>query len=956
MTNGHRERLVSSLLCEQVNRLSGSVGILVQDVPYLAPAAALTGLAQVMNSVDLRVAFLSNGDDAPVEAVAEAAGIPAAKFTSRVQQAERWRNRRDLTAPIVVIATGDQARLSSLRDFSIVGPAQLKALLVERAQAGPALTNEVLYNWWKRLGADANVSFGQLVDYYTSLPDGLDQELEFKVQSSRELPRLGLLADPKLFDDPRDRTIRARIELNRDLVGRLQTLTERDRRTIAENIAKESDPAQHAALLRSLRLLRQLRRGEPAGQLTVSDAEGLFSKRRPQPAPPTPTPTPTPTDDVPQPPADSTPLVAPGPSDTPPHDDEAGADEKPVLPSHTPAPAATFAAGALLSDDESDQEDLNVAVEGTMSTVGDVDGGASVGSERWDLDLPSGLIVQGEVRREVLDIVTRLVGAGRYGGWIASNEGDIEERIRGYRGEEDLRAVWTSDQILEFLDSLDDEGDGGREFRDRFTDFNNARNEIVRFTASLAAEPLLVAAARDSRDLVRVYVDRYQDLLTCISRNYSDLFAEYSQDVNQVVSQILMLDTITFGSGMTTLAMLTPLHPLYLWRYSEFARVVAAQRHRLGARDEKLVVSAAQNLPNFLTSLCLPDLTADTPQVLPQVSAIGNLPYFAALQDRSVGHDGFNAVARIVRAFLDAHPPARQGLRLTLLDPPGPGPYLSLLTELADDDKIQGAHLTVLYQGRGAGIQSLGLDEDDEARVAQLFRATADDRRFSFEVRSLPADTPKPPADLLAHIMVAFDQSGGKQDAFSVVEHPIQPLAMPQRLKYRRFTRTVDLEPAPGGPFAAYFNVAQLVAKQAPASRLAVRQDKDVRERLAAAAATAPWFVVADRHIDRDFQLGSLQVFSDRDGAREVVAFADATDPFRRALRDVVRQYNTAVSDADLDGLLLELTDLLDVGALALAPDLDSQVDHNRTKGLLGTLIAARWFKQGCPDNHRTSR
>ncbi|WP_432049459.1 ATP-binding protein [Verrucosispora sp. NA02020] len=939
-----REQLVSDLLCEQVIQWSGAVGILVQDIPHLAPGAVLAGLSKVMDGTDLRVAYLSPGREEIIAEVATGIGMPADKFTSHVQQAEQWRNERDLKATIVVVATGDQARISSLQDFPAVGPAQLKRLLVERAQAGPAGANEVLHNWWKRLGADGNVSFGQLVDYFTSLPAGPDQEHEFKVQSSRELSRLGLLADPQLFDNPRDRAIHARIQLNRDLVSRLQTLTEKDRRTIAENIAKESDPARHAVLLRSLRLLRQLRRGEATVQLTLADAEDLLSKRRRQPPSPPPGP-------GPQPSTDLAPPAPPGTTNPPPFDTGDDAEDPQPSPAQ-PTPASTFAAGALLSDDDSQQEDLDAAVQAATSTVDAIDGGGSaVGTERWELDLPSGLVVHGQMRQEVLDIVTRLVGEGRYGGWVTGTEGDIEERIRSYRGEEDLQAEWTGEQILEFLSNLDD--DAGHELLVSFAAFDEARNKIVGFTPSLVNEPLLVAAARDSRELVSAYVDRYHDLLTCIGRTYSELFAEYSQDVNHVVSQILMLDTIAFGSGMSTLAMLTPLHPLYLWRYSEFARVVAAQRHRLGSRDEKLVVEAAQNLPNFLTSLCVPNLTPETPQVLPQVSAIGNLPYFAALQERSVGHDGFNAVSRVVRAFLDAHPPARQGLRLTLLDPPGPGPYLRLLTDLAEDDKLFGAYLTVLYKGRGAGIQSLDLDEDDEVRVAQLFRAAADDRRFSFEVRSLPADASKLPPDILAHVMVAFDQSGGKQDAFSVVEHPIQPLAMPQRLKYRVFNKTVDLEPAPGGPFAAYFNVAQLVAKQAPASRLAVRQDAGVRDRLEAAAAKAPWFVVADRHIDRDLQISSLQVFSGRDGAREVFAFADATDPFRRALRDVVRHYNTAVRDDELDGLLLELTELLDVGALTLAPDLDSQVDQNRTKGLLGTLIAARWYKKGCPEGSR---
>lgn len=939
-TTGLREQLVSDLLCEQIIQLSGSVGILIRDVPYLNASVVLAGLARTIETTDLRIAYLTSDGDT----LTAAAAIPTDKFTSSVQQAEQWRNDRNLDATIVVIATDDQARLSSLQEFALVGPAQLKHLLVQRAQAGPATTNEVLINWWKMLGQDRNISFGQLVDYYTSLPVEPNELTEFKTQSSRELSHLGLLADPKLFDNPKDRAVSERIRRNRDLANRLQTLTEKDRRTIAENIAKEANSARQAALRRSLRLLRQLRRGEPVGQLTVADAEDLFSVRRLQSDPPPATP-----DDVQEPASAPTQPPVAAPAVPLPVDDTDG-DNRAAEP-NAPSPVATTAAEALLSDDESRQDDLDVAVE-TVEEIGEVDGGGSrVGIERWVTDLPSGVIVEGRLSREVRDIVTRLVDVGRYGGWIASNDGDIWERIRGYRGEDDLRDEWNSRQIIEFLDSLDDAS--GLELRERFTEFDQARNKIVKYTASLAAEPLGVAAARGSRDLVRSYVERYHDLLRCISRTHGELFAEYTQDVNQVVSNILMLDTITFGSGMSTVTMLTPLHPLYLWRYSEFARIVSAQRHRLSPRDVKLVIASAQNLPNFLTSLCLPDLTPDTPQVLPQVSAIDNLPYFAVRQERSVGHDGFTAVARIVEAFLDAHPPARHGLRLALLDPPGPGPYLKLLTDLSYSGKIEGAHLTVLYKGRSAGIQSLGLDDDDEARVAQLFQATADDRRFSFEVRSLPADTPKPPDNLLAHIMVAFDQSGGRQDALSVIEQPIQPLAMPQRLKYRVFAKTVDLEPAPGGPFAAYFNVAQLVAKQPPASRLAVRQDGDVRERLKAAAATAPWFVVADRHVDRDLLLGSLQVFSGRDGAREIVAFADATDPFRRALREVVRQYNTAVSDTDLDNLLRELTDLLDVGALTLTPDLERSADQNRTKGLLGTLIAARWYKTGCPPDRK---
>jgi hypothetical protein len=929
-TQAH-ERLVSALLCEKVIRCAGSLGVVVQDVPYLQAAEVIAGLARVLESVDLRIAVLT--PDA--ESLAEEAGIPPEKFSATVQQAEVWRNDRSLAATIVVVPFGDQARLSSLQEFETIGPAVLKGLLVAQAQAGLADTNDVLLKWWSRLATDRNISFGQLVDYYVALPSGQDNAADFKAQSSRQLPRLGLLSDPELFDSAREQIISQRVRNNRELVGRLQMLTDADRRTMTDNIANETDPARRRALLRSHYLLYKLRRGESADQLTFAEASELMTQRkRPRKVIP------------------STPPIDRGQqNDTregQPEQDGDGNGDIPMPPRPSPQPLPAFAAEALLSGDDSHSEDLISARENVRKAVDDLDARTtSSGNERLTFALPSGLSLRGQVRPEVLDLVMRLVDKGRWGGWINSTAGDIEQRIAGYRGEEDLRRLWTSDLIREFLEAIEDQS--GRELSQAFAELDAARNAVVPFTPELAASPLLVASALDSRELIRVYVDRYHALLTCISRVYGELFSNYTSDADQLIAEILLLDTVVFGSGSQAIAMLTPLHPLYLWRYSEFALVVAAQRSRLGPLDEKLVVESAGKLPNFLTSLYLPDLTVDTPQVLPQVSTVGNLPYFAAVQERSVGDDGFPAVEKIVRAFLDAYPPARQGIRLTLIDPPSPGPYLSMLAELESEEAIEGAHLTVLYKGREAGIQSLGLDDEDEARVAQLFRATAEDRRFTFEVRSLPANTKNPPPDTVAHVMVAFDQSGGRQDKISVVEHPIQPLAMPHRLRFRAFSKTVDLEPAPGGPFAAYFQVAGLVSKTQPASRLAVRQDPAVRDLLAAAATTAPWFVLADRHVDRDLQLGHLQVFSAHDGARDVVAFADDTDPFRRALREVIRQFNTAVTDRELDGLLVELTDLLDVGALALGSGVDGRLDPNQTKGLLGTLIVARWYKATCP-------
>jgi len=166
-------------------------------------------------------------------------------------------------------------------------------------------------------------------------------------------------------------------------------------------------------------------------------------------------------------------------------------------------------------------------------------------------------------------------------------------------------------------------------------------------------------------------------------------------------------------------------------------------------------------------------------------------------------------------------------------------------------------------------------------------------------------------------------------------------------MRYLPRRRTLELVSSPDGVFAAYFGVARHLSSALSATHFTLHQDTQLRERPAGAAGAAHWFAFADRNVDRDLEVGALRIYTTREGERDVVAFADAPDAFRRALRDVAGRYNTAISDRELDGLLRELTDLLDTGVLWLRPAADGTTDHARVKGVLGTLIASRWDRQG---------
>src|SRR5687767_8138293 len=92
-------KLVAQLLAEALREAQGQPGVLVRDVPHLDPDAVLSELAGLLaQDFDVRIAYL---DPAATES-ASAAGFAEDIFTTKVEQAEVWRNMRDLDALVIV--------------------------------------------------------------------------------------------------------------------------------------------------------------------------------------------------------------------------------------------------------------------------------------------------------------------------------------------------------------------------------------------------------------------------------------------------------------------------------------------------------------------------------------------------------------------------------------------------------------------------------------------------------------------------------------------------------------------------------------------------------------------------------------------------------------------------------------------------------------------------------------
>lgn len=921
--------LIAELLAYAIRDAEGNTGVLIRDL-HLDSAAVCAQLRRLgEEGLDLRIAYLNP----EASEAALGAGIPSEEFDTSVEQAERWRNERGLDALIVVVSESDQAKLTSLEDFVLIGPSSLRGLLVERAQLELSEINDVLPRWWGIIGHDEQTSFIDLLDYFLAL-EGLEPE-QVKEAAATSINMLGLLPDPALFDDPNENQLRKRLEENRVLALRLANFSEDDRAKVDAALAAEEDHERRARLQAQLRTLQRHRRGGEMA-LSASDARELLKARARKPKPkPEPEPNGDAPDDPPPPQPSSLTALA------------AGALLRPTADNSEPDDA-----DSREPDDADDTAPASLAqaVEELTSELDNLE--QTVRPEPIRVTLPSGTQIDGEVQTDVLALVGRMVDESRCGGLARVLGADIAAMVRNFQQSAELIESWDLARIAYLIEAFAETDSHFDPIRQAFEQYGAARRDLLPMVRELCVEPLLVAVSPSSAPLVAAVVDTYQCLVTTLRDDHTALHEAFAEDARALLERVLLIDTVFLDNGSSLVALLTPLHPLLLWHYMEYTRVLMNQRDTLEVRDRELVFSELDRngVPLFLSSLGVPRLVSQHGALsLPYAGKFGSLPQFSETANASDPKDGLEPIRKLLEAFIDMHPSSAEGLRLAVLEPPDAAQFLLACCDLADrkDAKLRGAHITVLRSRAGVGAE-LDLSADEERRVQQRFGDHAN-RRFTFETIRVAEEDLAPPDGLMCHIYIAVDQTKRLHANASGQPQRIQPLTNRRRLAYRLSSDTLDLEPEPGGILADYSKLAQLAVGSTILSYSLIHQAEDLRARLQEGARQVPWYAVVDGHVDRDLDIGGLRILTARERTRDVAAFTRSSDAFRRSLRDVVRQFNTSVNDDALDSILVSLSELLDAGLLALRPGKSGEIVVPHVKGILGMMVSVKHLRDTAP-------
>ena len=883
------QSLLSDLVSSEIRSHPRSVGVLVRDAMYLDPNTLLSQFKKLHKEPEfpaLRIAYLlRDSEDAAHKAgFQDGDGV----FSTKIEQAEIWRNTRDLEALIVVVARGDESKLSSLEDFRAITTQHLKNKLSELAMKGPAGNNEVQKELWRLISKDQTIGLVQLIDYYLAL-DGKDGT-DFKDASLQELHLLGLLPDPSLSN----KKMQKRIRDNRKIVERLLMLTSEDRSNIIKVVHRVSDREEKIRLQGILGKLYRIRfNSGTLDFINFEDAKKLFkaSGRRP-------------------------------------------------LPTRTTEDAAGLASEALVYPERTD--DLEELFSKLSSEI-DRFGKTSARTHNIRIQIGSSTESVTTVRFDIIKLFTELFVEGIYGGHIKINFDNIDDLLRRVNLREHLKSSWDRDKIVEIFTHIQDV-DQVPQVVDYFNKYDAARTTLLPHLKMLVAEPLVVAAHTATRKKLLASVDAYKRLINSVHENYEAISNIIGSDVDDLVGELLLMDTVVIEGKTRLFAILSPVHPLFVWHYATHAKIIEQQKDRFDDLEKNLVIESARDLPNFLSSLYIPATVLGQAHSLTCEGRLNSLPYYCNSMEGSINDDGVNEISKLIKVYASLEPHSSPGLRIAFVDPPDIGPYLCEIVEFAKQKLLGGAHIVVFNHQHSNFVTRL--DEGEENKVAKFFQASNIGRRFTIDVRSRPPDEVGPRDDEPFHIVVVFDRGEGKTSLMRPTLHPIQPLAVPMKIHYSIVRKTVELEPASGGLFDSYNKLVGHISEvSGKASYRVTHQRKELRKVLDSLAQRADWTVVADRRVDRDLELGALRIYTASDREREVAAFARSATTFRRPLREIVRRYNTFVTNAELDDLLKQLSELLDTGLLNVKPDNTGAVDENRIKGLLATLIAVRWYR-----------
>lgn len=891
-------------------------GVVVQDI---APIDILCLTEAFCRSKAARAGKLRLSVVGEIEAVQVAAARSptlAASLSSDEETAVGWRNKKLRT--IAVLTNRPLAKAATFREFRTIDERDLsKRLCGEQRDAAEVSWLRTLWDALER-GRTLRIALAGIVRFALAL-DALPAT-ERSARAPRHLYLLGLFPDAYLADERSDQRILRRLQQNKELVGQIRRATDEDWVRVRGYVKGLNGVAKTAAN-KLLRRLRDIPQGSSLEGIDFTEALTLWRAKSPGKG------------------------TGPGPGPGP---GPGGGARRVAL--------ERVVGRRLMREDEAPLADIAEELRQIAQAALEDEARGGVQDVKQASSPEEVAVVH--VDRGLLEVVRSRTTEKEWGGVIeiAADKPSALTETSAYKS-------WTPfciEPVFAQLTRFVEEEIAPKGVLELVTRLIALRSALLPYVEELTISPVAVLAGRpDVLAAAETYLQTYEQLLRQVHGCYHEMHAAADYEAESVLGLLLCLELYVFRKDGKVEAVISPLHPLYLWRSVTLVREVRGLGTLLSEHEVVTVEEACAEDMQILQVLVLSRQATgvDQPTMLGQAGTLGRLPIFREAPRGMLEADGVKAVADLAQRLAKLRPFVRPGLQVLLVNLPRPAKFIEELVDKLDlentgaDETFWGIHVRVRYTHPDTrGWASEVADLDDGLRE----RLTAGEERglLSLSVKGDVMSWAGLQAELRdhpAHLTVVVDPFEVRSTPVARAHaHSMSPWMPTCEYRFNRIRKEIQVIPvAEEHVFGSYLAAASLVhtslARKSPAHLPQVREVKDLLDEI---ALHSTWTVVADPHRVSLGRLGTAEVIDRRvERGRQLTCFAHDLAPFVRRLDDQLRRTHFLADAATLERLVRDLVAMEPNGILGLATS-----NHDKqVKGSLGKLIAVRWYRAKQP-------
>lgn len=818
---------------------------------------------------------------ANVRKLAQASGYSGSLLTADLAVATGWRNDPNSKDPVIIVSVGEEERLGSFHRFKEIEDRAIYQAICDHA-VGTVCPNEVLKRWWavlRRKEVARHISVYRLALYWIYVAESKGQIPE----ASREgLFLLGLLPSRTVFDQSTPENLFRSFSRIRALTNRIEVISSPDRDRIGR-VAEGAKPKEKQKFQETLGcILKYNRTGsdKDRAKLFFEDVSDLFEAKGGS--------TTTKSN------AKVVPIERAGVEAILGGDDDVVADIAKKL----------HEAIEQFEQDETPIEPLDFGSDGGKAGV--------------------------KIQSPLFKLLSRAVVPNVYGGIFGfSKDGSLDAALADIDNASFSGFTMAGDKSFESrLQKMVENGLIEPEIFEVWSRFVATRNVLAdkNIPVAIAHSPIVtLSAASDLLQAGEDYLDAYTRLSDAIRSRYENVASVSPTGARQLCSQFMLLDVVVIETRDNVFGILSPLHPLHIWKHVRLSKQFRAQRLSLSSEQRKILAESAEKLPHFLTALFVPSglLSRDQQLVLPESHQIATLPCYQLENPHYAGVEGQDRLLRIIRKFVALYPHSRRNLRFAVVDPPDLAGFLEeIAAEIsAEELPIEGLHVSV-WRTTDRPITVAGDDQQLET-IATVF-AAEELPRFSLDIKhgeALHRDVLTALEVDPVHVLAIFDPSQSKVGRVSAKDGGfVHPLVLPKEFKYDPFEDKLVITPAATGDlFDVYYSLQNRLNDSLTGSSFGI--SSALVSGFPAASdwlKVCTWLVIGDKSVDT-MPSGGGQVISFEPGVRrDVVVLSASLTKFEREFDYHLRMANLDPTEAEVRELVHSSAELVGEGLLGL--------------------------------------